>query len=64
MTHISAASIDPKYQAESDARTMTDYHKIKADPKRHKAALDCMKMQMAEMKAAMGDGAVKKGEMK
>jgi len=51
----STPSLPDNYQAESDVRTMMDYHKIKGDAKRHKAAVAHMKTQIAAMKVETGE---------
>lgn len=54
MPKAKAMSVDDKkYQAESDARTLTDHATITSDPERHQAATDHLQKKHDDSKMAL-----------
>lgn len=54
MARVSIAAPKNDWQAESDLSTLIEAKKIKADPKRMKAACACAKKRKDEMATDMG----------
>ena len=52
-TEAAPASVDPKWQAEDDARSLTRAQEVRCDCKRHKAACNHLKKQAKDAKGAL-----------